>query len=41
MVPSVLMWIYSWGESIAWAIKFGVIVIGALLFILGNKQENE
>ena len=41
MVPSVLFWIYSWGETVAWAIKIGAITLGAILYFLGNNQEDE
>ena len=33
-VPTILMWIYSWGETPAWAIKIGLIVIGAVLYFM-------
>jgi len=39
MVPRVLMWIYAWGEITAWGIKIGLVVVGAILFLIGNKQE--
>lgn len=38
MVPSVLMWIYSWGETTAWGIKIGVVVLGALLWFFGKNE---
>jgi hypothetical protein len=38
-VPRILEWIYNWGEGVAWAIKIGFIVVGALLFIMGNRQK--
>jgi len=41
MVPRLLMWIYSWGETTAWAIKIGLIVVGAILFFVGKKSEDE
>lgn len=40
MVPTVLMWIYNWGDTTAWAIKIGLIVVGAILFFVGGKQES-
>ncbi|MCT4630457.1 hypothetical protein [Winogradskyella sp.] len=40
-VPSILMWIYNWGEGVAWAIKIGLIVVGAVLFFLGKPEEVE
>ncbi len=40
-VPSILMWIYEWGEGVAWAIKIGLIVVGAVLFFLGKPETEE
>ena len=37
-VPSILMWIYSWGDSVAWAIKIGLVVVGAILFFMGKSE---
>ena len=34
-----LSWIDMWGETVSWAIKIGLIVIGAILFFMGNKAE--
>ena len=39
-VPRILMWIYSWGETTAWTIKIGLVVVGAILFFMGNKKES-
>lgn len=41
MVPSVLMWIYSWGELTAWVIKIAIVVLGSILFLIGKKTEQE
>ena len=38
-VPTVLQWIYNWGDTGAWAIKIGLIVIGAALYFMGSKQK--
>lgn len=38
-VPRILAWIYNWGDAVAWGIKTGLIVIGALLWLAGSKQE--
>ncbi|MBC3845100.1 hypothetical protein H8K90_01800 [Winogradskyella echinorum] len=35
-VPTILMWIYSWGDTAAWGIKIGLIVVGAILFFVGK-----
>lgn len=40
-VPSILMWIYEWGEGVAWAIKIGLVVAGAVLFFLGKPEAEE
>ncbi len=34
-------WIYEWGEGVAWAIKIGLVVIGAALFFLGKPEAGE
>lgn len=40
-VPTILMWIYNWGETTAWIIKIGLVVVGAILFFLGGSNEEE
>lgn len=40
-VPSILMWIYNWGEGVAWAIKIGLIVVGAILFFMDKPASEE
>lgn len=40
-VPTILMWIYSWGDTAAWAIKIGLIVVGAVLFFMGKPSVKE
>lgn len=37
-VPSLLMWIYNWGEITAWGIKIGFVVIGVILYFMGNQD---
>ena len=34
-------WIYNWGEGVAWAIKIGLVVVGAVLFFLGEPEAEE
>lgn len=34
-------WIYNWGETPAWAIKIGLIVVGGVLFFMGKPSEEE
>ena len=38
-VPRLLIWIYNWGEGAAWAIKIGFVVVGAILYLMGRKQD--
>ena len=38
-VPIVLNWIDKWGETPAWVIKIGLMVMGAALYILGAKKK--
>lgn len=40
-VPRLLMWIYLWGDGVAWAIKIGLIVIGGALYFFGPKSEDQ
>jgi hypothetical protein len=40
-VPSLLMWIYNWGDSVAWIIKIALVVIGAILYFMGGKPQEE
>ncbi|MFK8059331.1 MAG: hypothetical protein AB8B78_04485 [Polaribacter sp.] len=40
-VPKILMWIYNWGDSTAWAIKIGLVIIGlAIYFLAGNSKKD-
>lgn len=40
-VPTLLMWIYSWGENVAWIIKIGLVVVGAILFFIGKSSAED
>ncbi|MGJ1387150.1 hypothetical protein ACR782_13170 [Sphingobacterium spiritivorum] len=40
-VPKILMWIYQWGEGVAWTIKIGLIVLGGLLYLLAGKSPEQ
>ena len=40
-VPTLLAWIYEWGETPAWAIKIGLIVIGAVLYFMGGSKTDD
>lgn len=35
----ILSWIDKWGPTTGWAIKGGLIVVGAVLFVLGRKPQ--
>lgn len=39
--PTILMWIYTWGDTAAWAIKIGLIVVGAVLFFMGKSEAED
>lgn len=36
---SLLSWIDSWGPTVGIGIRVGLIVVGAILFFMGMKQE--
>ncbi len=38
---SLLMWIENWGETVAWGIRGGMIVVGAGLYFLSSPGEQE
>ena len=38
-VPRLLQWIYNWGEETAWIIKIAFVVIGGVLWFIGNKNQ--
>ena len=40
-VPILLQWIYDLGETGAWAVKIGFVVVGAAMYLIGNKQKKE
>ena len=40
-VPRLMTWIYQWGEGTAWAIKVGMVVLGALLYYVAGKPVKE
>ncbi len=37
-VPTVIAWIYNWGETTAWVIKIGLIVLGVILYFLAYPK---
>ncbi|MCL1636092.1 hypothetical protein M2650_15830 [Luteimonas sp. SX5] len=34
-----LMWVDNWGPTVGTAIRVGLIVVGGLLWFVGNKRE--
>ena len=34
-----LMWVDNWGPAVGTAIRVGLIVVGGLLWFIGNKRE--
>lgn len=38
---SILGWIDTWGETVGWAIRIGLIVVGCALFLMIPKDEKE
>ena len=39
-VPKGSAWIYLWGDGVAWGIKIGLVVVGAILWLLGNGEAS-
>lgn len=37
-VPSLLMWIYLWGESVAWVLKFGFLIGGGAIWVITKRM---
>jgi hypothetical protein len=35
----ILMWIDNWGVPAGWGIRVGLIVVGALVYLIGSKME--
>jgi hypothetical protein len=40
-VPTILAWIYNWGDGAAWGIKIGLTVIGAVMWFMGKERVVE
>lgn len=36
--PRILIWIYKWGDTVAWGIKIGLVGIGVILLLVGKKN---
>ena len=37
-VPSIMAWIYNWGDNTAWIIKIAFVVVGLLLIRIGRNN---
>ena len=37
---TILSWVDNWGETVSWAIKIGLIVVGAVLFFMGKSETD-
>jgi len=40
-VPTILAWIYNWGDTTAWVIKIALVVVGGVLYFMGNDENDE
>lgn len=40
-VPRLLSWIYKWGDTVAWVIMIGLVVIGLALMLFTPKEETK
>lgn len=38
---TILSWIDNWGNTVGWAIRIALVVIGIILLIVGYKNEEE
>ena len=36
-----LIWIDNWGADIGWGIRGGMVALGAVLWLVGNSQQQE
>lgn len=37
---TLLMWVDTWGPVVGWVIRGALIVVGAILWVMGNKAES-
>ncbi len=40
-VPTLLIWIYNWGDGVAWGIKIALVVVGGALWLMGSPSSEE
>ena len=38
---SLLIWMYEWGDGVAWAIKITILLLGVGMYLLGKPDEEE
>ncbi len=38
-VPRILFWIYNWGDTVAWGIKIGLVVVGGIMYYIASKPS--
>ena len=36
----ILAWIDAWGPTVGWVIRGALAIVGGILWLIGNKQEN-
>jgi len=39
-VPRIMQWVYSWGDTTAWILKIGVVVVGYLLLKIEKSTQS-
>lgn len=37
-VPSMLFWIYNWGNTAAWGIMIACVVVGGILYVMDSGE---
>ncbi len=37
----ILMWINTWGQTVAWIIRIGLVVLGGALYLMGKLSTKE
>jgi len=40
-VPTLLQWIYQWGDGTAWVLKIGIIALGVIMYVIGSRKKAE
>jgi len=39
-VPRIMQWVYSWGDTTAWILKIGFVVVGYLLLKIEKSTQS-